>query len=277
MPDWSIDVDMSSLEDAITEAANPDLTPLSDAIRAAAEYVRQTWGQAVQGLLLPGMSKAISNDDYYESLQTGSALRMITPLHGMVVSTYAGSDRIEQGYPSYDMKPGLLASLSAREGKRGKFIAIPFRHMTPAQGQAGAGQRPHGATMPPAVYKIVKKVGTFRDPGSGRRGVQLGQRSKIASSVNIEAIARGLPPPMADNYTWKFGLYHGMKRVVKQYGKTTQSTYLTWRTVSESSDPSSWIHPGLPANPVVQAVIDATQDEVTRIVMAGARASFGLE
>jgi hypothetical protein len=275
MPDWSIEVDLSPLEDAIQQIANPDLTPLTEAIRAAAEYVRQTWGQAVQGLVLPGMNKAVYNDDYYESLQTGESLRMIAPLHGAVVSTYAGTDRVENGYPSFDMKPGLLASLGARDGKHGRYVAVPFRHMTPEKNQVGAGQRVHGATMPPQVYRIVKQTGTFLDPASARRGAQLGQRSKLASSINIEALARGLPPPMAANYTWKFGLYHGMKKIVKQYGKTRQSTYLTWRTVSETSDPSSWIHPGMPANPVIDAVINATRDQVTRIVMDGARQSFG--
>src|SRR4029079_18480094 len=133
MDDWNIERDLSPLEDAIASIANPNMTPLTDSIRAAAEYVRQTWGQAVQGLLLPGMIRAVTNDDYYESLQTGESLRMITPLHGSVISTYAGLDRIEQGYASYDMKPGLLASPSSRNGSNEKYLAITLGHMTPQQ------------------------------------------------------------------------------------------------------------------------------------------------
>lgn len=278
MANFSIEIDLAEIQ-AVAPAMQPQMNLLQQAINQAALYVRDTWGQAVQGLVLPGMTKAVHDDDYYEALHTGAALQMIGPLHGAVICTYAGVDRVENGFPSFDMKPGLLAGRSAKRGKRGRYNVVPFRHMTPKD-KNGVGsstdRRAHGAAMPADVYKIVKKTGTFQDPGSAKLGQQIGQRSKIASQINIEAIARNEPAPMPGNYTWRVGMYHNMRRVVKQYGTRTQSTYWTFRTVSDLSDPASWIHPGQPANPLIAAVVSATRPQVEQIVLAGARAAFGL-
>jgi hypothetical protein len=226
--------------------------------------------------MLPGMTRPVHDDDYYESLHTGEALQLPEPLHATVVCTYQHVDRVEDGYAGFDIKPGLLRSKSAKTGKKGqKYIAVPFRHMTPQKGTSA--NRAHGAVMPPDVYKIVRKSGAFQDPGDPGMGEQLGQRSKLAAVVNLQALARDEEAPMATNYTWKYGLYHGMRQIKKQYGKTEQSTYWTWRTVSERSDPSSWIHPGQAANPVIAAVIRATEADVQRIVLAAARAAWGVE
>lgn len=275
MNDWTIEIDLGDMAKA-ERATDVDMAPLTAAIRDAAEYVRQLWGSAVQGVLLPGMTRMVVNDDYYEGLFTGDSLRMITPLHGAVICLYQGIDRIEQGYGSFDMKPGLLNGPSSRPTRYGgRYNTVPFRHMTPEKGQIGAGRRPHGTTMPPDVYKIVKRDGRFLDPGDPERGEQIGQRSKLAGQINLQALARGQDPPMRGNYTWKYGLYHGMRKVSKTYARATQSQYLTWRTVSSKSDPSSWIHPGIGPNPLIQAVIDAARPQVIEMVMAGARAAFG--
>jgi len=275
---WTIAVDLAPLEDAMRSVEAPRMDLLTTAIGQAAELVRQTWQRAVSGEQLPGMSRPVNNDAYAEGLATGKSIAMIGPLHGAVICLYDGVDRVEDGYPAFDMKPGLLGGPAARQGEHGTYTIVPFRHMTPSSASQGtAGTRAHGSTMPAEVYKIAKATGTFRDPGRARLGEQLGQRSKIAGQINLEALARGLPGPMAGNYTWKYGLYHGMRRIVKAYGKTTQSTYWTFRAVSQRSDPSSWIHPGQPANPVIAAVVEATRADVTAIIVAGARAAFGIE
>lgn len=278
MPEWTVTVDLASLEEAIQRASSPDLAVLADGINRAASYIRDVWGRAVQGEVLPGMTGPVVDDEYYESLFTGESLQLYTPLHGAVISTYPKLERIEQGFASYDMKPGLLAGPSAREGLHGRYNVIPFRHMTPKKGSSGAmegDRRAHGAVMPQAVYKIVKERGTFKDPGDARLGQQLGQRSKLPGAINLQALARGAASPMSGPYTWKYGLYHNMRRVVKQYDKATQSTYMTWRTVSENSDPNSWIHPGRAPNPVIEAVINASRDTVEAIILEAARAAFG--
>lgn len=274
---WSIVVDLSPLDQLERELSAPRVELITQAIGDAAELVRQTWQRAVSGERLPGMAKPVNDDQYLAALATGQALQMIGPLHGAVVCLYDGAARVEEGVPAFDMKPGLLHGPSARQGTHGRYNVIPFRHMTPQKGEIGEGSRPHGSTMPANVYKIVKNSGEFRDPGNARLGEQQGQRSKLAQAINIEALARNLPAPMASNYTWKFGMYHGMRRIVKEYGKTTQSTYMTWRAVSERSDPSSWINPGQPANPVIAAVIEASRADVEAIIMAGARAAYGIE
>lgn len=279
MPEWTVTIDLSPLDDAIAQATAPDLSVLAEGIGRAAAYIRDVWGRAVQGEVLPGMTGPVVDDAYYESLFTGESLRFYTPLHGAVISTYDRIDRIEQGFASYDMKPGLLAGPSAREGLHGRYNVVPFRHMTPkagSGGQASGDRRAHGAVMPQAVYKAVKAMGRFRDPGDAQLGQQIGQRSKIPAVVNLQALARGQAGPMAGPYTWKYGLYHGMRRIAKTYDRATQSTYMTWRTVSDASDPASWIHPGRQANPVIAAVIAASQETVEAIVLEAARAAYGV-
>ncbi len=275
---WSVIVDLDSIPEIAAAAIQPDLEILSSAIRTAAEYVRDVWARAVMGELLPGMAKAINNDDYYESLFTSDALSMSTPLSASIVSLYPGAQRIEDGYASFDMKPGLLSGKSARMGKNGPYAVVPFRMMTPNKGGTGSQKdaRAHGATMPAAVYRQVKRTGTYRDPGNARLGQQTGQRSKLPSVVNLQAVARNIAEPMAGGYTWKYGKFHNMKRVVKQYNGATQSTYWTFRAVSAMSDANSWIHPGQAANPIIDAVIDATHETVTSIIMQGAYAAWGL-
>lgn len=278
MPDWTVEVDLSDLDEAIRAATNPDLGALADGINRAASYIRDVWGRAVQGEVLPGMRGPVVNDEYYESLYTGDSLQLYTPLHGAVISTYAEIERIERGYPSWDMKPGLLAGPSSRVGRHGRYNVIPFRHMTPQKGTSGhteGDRRAHGSVMPQEVYRVVKRSGKFKDPGRADLGEQIGQRSKIPATVNLQAVARGMVGPMTGGYTWKYGLYHNMRRIVKQYDHATQATYWTWRTVSEASDPNSWIHPGRPPNPVIEAVINFTRPTVEEIIHEAARAAFG--
>lgn len=282
MPEYGMEIDLSPLVRELGVSFIPNMNTISEGVRAATQYVRDTWSQAVQGKMLPGMSRPINNDDYMESLHTSQALQMFDATHGAVICTYPHIERIEQGYASYDMKPALLGGPSVRRSKDGhRYNVIPFRHMTPQKGMPDGAARAHGQTMPLDVYKIVKRDGSFHDPANAALGQQLGQRTKIAGMVNIEALVRGEVEgkpnlPMQGNYTWRYGLYHGMRRVMKQYGKVDQSTYITWRAVSDKSDPSSWIHPGQGPNGVIEAVIAATSQGVEEIIMDAARSAFGV-
>lgn len=269
--EWNITVDLTQLEDLESHLKRPAMKHLRAAFQNAAEYVRQTWGMAVTGTQLAGMTKPVNDEQYYESLYTSDAIHVHSPLAISVVTLYERALTIEEGKPAYDMKPAILAGPAARVGKNGRYNRIPFRWMTP---QKGGGNRAHGQAMPLDIYTTVKQQGVYRDPAP-RGGIQQGQRSKLAATININALTAGAPAPMAGNYTWRYGLFHGMRKYTKQYDKARQSTYWTFRTVSEDSDPSSWIHPGFPANPILDAVVDATAETVAQLVLAGAEMAFG--
>lgn len=276
-----------------------DLGFLDRAVRDAAEYVRGVWVAATQGTVLPGMRAPVNDDAYARSLGTPSALRRTGRLQWTIMSDYEHAERVELGFGSYDMKPGLLAGPNARVGKDGrKYNTVPFRFGTPIGSGPNKGQsRPHfpgEATMPQDVYDTVRALGTYPHTSEGQRtkvplltdaqGVPVG-------GVNYEALDRGMPPPMQGPYTWKGGLYGGMKR----YGAQGHGVYMTMRRVSEpslmggsvrtrradgkivdrkfgkGSDPDSWIHPGQPGNPLIQAVRDYTHPHVEVYLVSAAK------
>ena len=285
---FTISVDLTELLQQ-TRRLQPDYRVINKALADSALYVRDTWASAVQGNLLPGMKKPVHDDQYFQSLYTGDALQFPEPFKASIISTYSGAMRVEEGYPSFDMKPGLLNGPKSRKLKDGRRMnIIPFRHMTPRghPNEAGTGgQRVHFRSMPREIYEAVKAEGKFVDPGSARLGNQIGQRTKLAAAINVQALVRGLPGPMQSNYTWKNGMYAGMKRT----GANKHVQYLTFRVVStphtevkngkvirKGSDPNSWIHPGQPGNPLVRAVFEFCQPQVEERITAAAYVALGL-
>ena len=146
---------------------------------------------------------------------------------GRVLSTDSRIvEGIEQGYGSFDMKPGLLTGPASRVGKSGqRYVTVPMSHSTPGS----TGQK--GPPMPQEIYNQARRLG----PGE-RLGTLggYGRRSKLPAGVNAEAIRRQRPPPMAHAYTWQFSPYAGMARI----GRQGQRGYITYRRISEA-----WIDP----------------------------------
>lgn len=273
-----IAIDLTALDQlrADTEALQtPDEEVMARGTRRTAMYVRDVWYGAVQGNMLPGMSRPVKDDEYAQSLQTGEAIQLPGPWEALVISTYAGVSRIENGYPPFDIKPGLLASPNAREGKNGPYMNVPFRHFTPDE-EAPFGDRVHGQTMPPEVYREAKEMEPYQPGGGGGRiaGGELetwGQRGKLLEHYLTPAQQaglrkeKGLLAGQTLSYEWQTGLYAGMVRVAMTYEQKTQSQYMTWRRVSRKSDPASWWHPGQSPNPVIRAVAQEAQHEVARM------------
>jgi hypothetical protein len=227
-----------------------DLTAIiASLIPAQLQYVASVWQAAVSGLVLPGMRKAIHDARYAMLIGDTSAMEYPyngDPFRGRIVMLDGGlARRYEDGYKSFDMKPGLLAGPHARTAKDGsRYNIIPFSHSTPGS----VGQK--GAPMPTEIYALARRL-------QARQNLKLppglqgyGQRSKIPAQVNAQAIQRGHGGPMFSPYTWRGSPYSGMQKT----GGPGQTSYRTFRVVSSKSDPSSWIHPGQAANPVINSV-----------------------
>ena len=150
------------------------------------------------------------------------------------------ANKLESGYPSYDMKQGMLNSsktvgVGSRAGepwvqknKKGKkFAHVPFEHQPHSKAPKGASDLGQAIKMLEAKNKSGRKqklTTIFKDP-SGKP-----LQGKVAS-------VRDTGIPQLDGIT-KF-----QKTYTNDAGKeTTQSIYMTWRTVGEDSD--GWIHPG---------------------------------
>jgi hypothetical protein len=207
------------------------------------------------------MTQPVNDDKYARSIRvTGSV-----DAGYRVFTDYPEAQKIEEGYPSYDMKPHLLASSKAKRTKdfSGHYITIPFRSFTVSNASS-----PKRSVVPPDILNYTRIMKKFL-PNDTR-----GQRSKVpllsygdepVGGVNEQAAVRNLDVPMTAPYTWHAGQYAGLTKTQTAGGATR---YMTFRRVStrrlvrlpdgrliwRGSDPNSWIHPGQAANPVSEAV-----------------------
>lgn len=135
---------------------------------------------------------------------------------------------VENGQPSYDMHDTLLGPNVpvVEPGQRGKHMKkdgtgfyrhIPFRQATPdSAGQAGQPMgRPYGDTkkLGQSIYSIAKDL-------------KPGQRFPAGMVRKLKA-------------SHKTDIYAGMVKEQKNYGKATQSKYMTFRTIATGSP--GWI------------------------------------
>lgn len=269
---FDISVDLSALR-GITEDMEPNYKLLNEGIVNATEYIRNVWEESVSGKMLPGMVRAVHEPEYAKSLSTGKALHFPELFHGVVIPVGAQDivDRVEEGYSSFDMKKGLLNGPKSRPLKdgQGRYNTVPFRHYTPGSNSSISVRM----QMPVDIHKQAKQLNRSR-PG------QWG-----------DSLQTNAPPSTSWNgYTHRANNFQGMYRV----GTQQHTQYLTFRRVSTSrtktitrgprkgqtihlgSAPNSWIHPGLSANPVIEAVYNYCMPEVEKNIMKIAEEAFGI-
>jgi len=210
------------------------------------------------------------------------------PMIGMVVNTFHPVARyLEDGYGPFDMKKALDTSKQVRmskpdkHGNRHKYLIIPFRHGTP---DSSGQERATLGTMPPDIYELARnlaqsqRLSSYKEPSPNqgeavrhtyawgdritqmeiieKTGADWGSRSKMVADPRYY---------QDQTYTWKSSPYAGMVRM--QSGpEPNRSTYMTFRVMSETSDPHSWWHPGIPAYRVAQRARDKAMPNIVRRV-----------
>lgn len=138
---------------------------------------------------------------------------------------------LELGKNPFDEKEGLSKSSkkTMKKGGQGWYIRIPFRWAIPSSiGESGV----FSGIMPMAIYKIAKSQSTpiqFRQLPSQfqRRGVR--QTLMIGNK-------------MIPAYQHKSPIFEGLVRYVDV--RENRGQYMTFRTVSDVSDPNAFWHPG---------------------------------
>jgi hypothetical protein len=265
----TIAADLPSLDDvlkAVERAGNGKLTYTREAVKSSTEIIQRTWIQYAQGARVnySGGTFHVNTvtGSYVRSIQEG--LRFKDDLTGEVFTTSPHGKIIEDGQPARDMKPKLLASPKAKVGKDGKkFITVPFRHGTPNTVGLPA--------MPAHIYAQAKNLGFSRRNSmlkrvwtgktyewGGRLGKSAdGQRSHIAPSQRVNSEGQG--------YTHRTGIYSGMVRM----GQKNHAQYMTFRRLSENSDPRSWQYPAVKPRPIRDAVVENTREEVLMLIRRG--------
>lgn len=175
---------------------------------------------------------------------------------------------LNEGVNPFDIKAGLLASHKAKTSKEGKrYIRIVFRHATPGKGGKAAVTIP--STMPKGIHQQARRMSegeTLRTP----LAQMLGARSKRVGAYAGGGSLRGTPKiggggSLTRFYTWKSGQFAGMRRsATPGHGK-----YVTVRTVSDASDPNSWIHPGIVPGHFVDETVREKEPMVVKLISQG--------
>lgn len=147
------------------------------------------------------------------------------------------ANALEEGTGPYDLKKGLLRSPKVKRTKEGKpYIHVPFQLKTPGGGARG----PSPPVMPRPIYRLASQLGA-------------GQQMKLPKKYEDYGIKTRLSADLQKwgHYTWKASPYQGIVKAPLG-GGGGKSTYMTFRTVSKNSDPSSWIHPGFKARGCIE-------------------------
>lgn len=198
----------------------------------------------------------------------------------MVVLAGQLPNLLENGMAAFDQHDTLLGPNvpTVPVGQRGKhrnkaggfYRAIPFRHQVPGTLGVGGGA-PMGSSyegvvadavaLGRAVHAAAKRLA----PTTGQPGgpVSTARGGRLPAGTGGAPLLRSQPRRMMVGGQVRTAaphavdIYAGMVRQQKTYGRATQNTYMTFRTIS-TSQPDKWLHPGLePAH---------LADEVSRYV-----------
>ena len=165
----------------------------------------------------------------------------------------------EFGMDSFDMKtsrPGWLGGSKAKINKKGKrYISIPFRHSTGSSPRFQYTGKAKQANLQQELKRVTKDQGLNRMVRDTAGNVSRGRVATLSRKVPTHSYLKGLTR---------------IQRPNESNPKTGSSMLMTFRTMSEDSDASSWIHPGLDAAnllPEVERWVDGEINKMITMVM----------
>ncbi len=242
----------------------------------AADFAFQVWHSHARGARITMKVPVFDGPDYFKekyanSIKMGSSVNL--PTAGVFTRSIIATDPIsadlENGKPPWDMKPMLLGGPAVKMGKHGRYVTIPMRHRTPS---ATPAPKRFSSQMTQETYESAKKLAYapigIRRRKMDKRLVGYSQTTKGAERLtgtgplqthNIthsRKSGKKLSTPVT--YTHKTPIAEGMMKL----GKPGHSHYLTMRTVSDRSDPSSWWHPGWKAYRIAQSIVEGMRPKL---------------
>lgn len=238
----------------------------SNALSFIIQAYQKVWVSFARGSMrVPGAKLIQSRGPYARSIQVDDS----KPYEKTVFTDFEAHKYIEQGHGEIDLKPGLLAGSSAREGKAGPYNIIAFRHGVPSSQEKGAGATTRRDVMPISIFNLMlektrqadaeKKSGLSTRGGASKQltsGAKPENRSYKWGARLDNKMARGQRSQLHSKSTWATGKYAGMVRMQQSTGKAKRSSYITFRVVSHASPPNSWIVPPQAPIPIRQATVD---------------------
>lgn len=214
----NVNIDDLSLNDKISPVV---VSAIQSSIQTSLALVRDKWQTEVQNKLKstrPLYLQGLGFDSIIFPMNHGFA--------GAVRLNGKFPNMLENGFPAFDMKVGFSKSNRIKTKKNGGwYLTIPIRHSTP-------NSYLFGKPMSKDVYGVAKKLGHMES-----------------------ARFKGAGDKSWNGYQHKSNIYDGLTRIIKSYQKATQSQYMTFRRVSDNSDPASWHHPGFSGVKVAEKIM----------------------
>jgi hypothetical protein len=192
---------------------------------------------------------------------------------------------LEDGHPGFHLPDAIhWPTPKSKVAKDGHYyLTIPFRHYTPGDESGGSTTHRERATMPAAVYRAAKMLGTGEDAKAKARLARFDFRvtrhyglmaqqfqtfPRIGSSGAISEFQRMRME--GRGYTWKAGKFAGMVRKTQQMGNGgLSSTYTTFRTLKDNSP--GWYVPPFGGYHLAAETLREVAPEVRRIVAEAAK------
>lgn len=264
MAQFQIRVDLSDVMSARQIITAEVFPMINQAIRAIAQQAQLDWMESVDRAKIWSGEKAA----YRASIQW----RMISDFEALVWSDYNLAEEIETGRPPKDLKRMLNTSLKVRVSKKGnRYMYIPFQHNVP-------GADATGQAMPHDIYSMARTLEASSVIGKGRRlsgtgafGVKSKRRLTVASRQYSwgGSLPAGLAPKLKPHHATD--IYAGMKRFDTSSGGAKRSTYLTFRTMSQTSN--GWIVPAKPGLFLAKAVAESLQPVAEQVLQEALKRS----
>lgn len=163
---------------------------------------------------------------------------------------------LEEGASAFDMKEGFLKSAKVHRKKDGGvYLTIPFRVGSP--GIEGESDLFSGSFMPSEIYDVVREKETkvTATGSASSAGLKLGEIPAQYRMAAVRPAVQTLDTKKTfDEYTNKSSIFTGLTK--RKDLTTGQNTYMSFRRVSDKSDPMSWIHTGILAHQLAEKAMN---------------------
>lgn len=194
-----------------------------------------------------------SRTDYINSIRVDSRGRFTGVAYLDPVTWLANA--VEMGAGAFDMKEGMLSSGKAKQGKSGRYMTIPFRFATPgALGESSV----FAGVMPAVIHSAV--MSTEKSGGGGLPMSSIPSQFQIPKSQSLRSQLRSEGFSQLKSNTEMTSKFEGLQR------SSSGSGYVTFRRVSENSEPAAFMHPGIEERDISGKAISEFSSQIPQIV-----------
>lgn len=236
----TIDFDLNYLLDLIDQLSEEKRGLLyrrvEKAVENGADILISNWADEAT-VALPGSKGGYANSIFKEP--QGWA-------HIAVINNHPAAVYLEKGIDAFDLKKMLQTSSKVKISKDGKrYMHIPFEHSREELIKAGTDPREISGMKP-----------STRDPRAW--GDKLTDFGNVGRRRKYFTPTRGQMEKQTVDYEWKISKFENTYKF--EDTKTGQTAgFKSFRTISENSDPMSWIHPGIRAMNIAGNAVEKTR------------------